>query len=230
MHMSSKIFYFFFGMCMAAYLYILFLKKRSNNHKHERFFINIFFLDREEFIRNIVRSKVSKSRPLIRALAKRAAVALLTNEIVEKIGQNLCKSIPERLDIMGVRCNVTIGYNQAAFICIDVSLVDVDLPKFILYNAGESASLKVKEMISKMFFPSLASFVNKMLLAFLKGKLMKQLPVTLMDKLQDKMNAEIELICCTEEEQGPFLVDTIQQIKLLATNTSQASVEAEPQR
>lgn len=222
----SKIFYFFFGMFMSAYLYVLFLKKKSSpHHKHERFYINIFFLDREEFIRNIVRSKVSKSRWLIRALAKRAAVALLTGDIVEKIGHNLCKSIPERLDVMGVRCTANIGYTQAAFICIEVALVEVDLPKFILYNAGEAASLKIKNMITKMFFPSLEKFVNEFLLAFLKGKLMKQLPVTLMDKLQDKMNAEIELICCTEEEQGPFLVDTIQQIKLHANSILEANNE-----
>lgn len=192
-----------------------------------RFYINIFFLNREEFVRNIVRSKVPKSRPFIRALAKRAAVVLLSGEIVEKIGLNLCKTIPERLEVMGIKCNVSIGYTQAAFLCIEVALIKVDFPKFVWYNAGTDKSNTVKAIVEKFFFPWLESAVNKYFLLFLKGKLMKQLPVTLMDKLQDKMNAEIELVCCTEEEQGPFLVDTMQQIRLnSAAPSNSATVSA----
>lgn len=207
---------------MTIYAMVLCLKRQNKSadvHKNSfsRFYINIFFLDREEFVRNIVRSKVPKSRPFVRALAKRAAVVLLSGEIVDRIGQNLCKTIPERLAVMGIKSNVTVGYTQAAFLCIEVNLTSVDIQKLIWYNAGVDKSLQVKALLDTVSFPSLDKVLNRALLAFLKGKLMKQLPVTLIDKLQDKMNAQIELVCCTEEEQGPFLVDTIQQIKIIAT-------------
>lgn len=221
MTISSGIFYFFFGVAVTLYSMVLYFKRQNKSTDVQknsacRFYINIFFLDREEFVRNIVRSKVPKSRPFVRALAKRAAVVLLSGEIVDRIGQNLCKTIPERLAVMGIRSNVTVGYTQAAFVCIEVNLISVDIQKFIWYNAGVDKSLQVKAFLDTVSFPSLDNFLNWALLAFLKGKLMKQLPVTLIDKLQDKMNAQIELVCCTEEEQGPFLVDTIQQIKITA--------------
>lgn len=124
---------------------------------------------------------------------------------------------------MGIKSAVSIGYTQAAFLCIEVALVGMDFPKFIWFNAGTDKSLKMKTLLERVSFPWLDRVMNKYFLLFLKGKLMQQLPVTLMDKLQDKMNAEIELVCCTEEEQGPFLVDAIQQIKLTATAASSAS-------
>jgi hypothetical protein len=226
--MFGAVFYFFFGIFLFSYLYIVCVRKsKSKNDTNKssvvcRFYINIFFLNREEFVRNIVRSKVSKSRPLVRALAKRAAVALLSENIVEKIGQNLCKTIPERMEVMGIKTMVTIGYTQAAFLCIEVAMIGVDIPKLIGYNAGETAATKIRGILDLISFPILDKFINRTVVSLLKGKLMKQLPVTLLDKLQDKMNAEIELIVCTEEEQGPFLVNTIQQMvsSTLTTATS----------
>lgn len=207
-------FYFLFGCVTTVYLTLLFFhKKESQKNKDgtKRIYINVFFQDPKECIRNIVRSKVSRNRPVIRALAKRAAVALLENGIVEKIAGNLCEAVPARLGLLGVKANATIAYTQSAFACIEVTLVDVDMFHFLKFNAGLPVAEKYTTFMASFGFPALSEFLRSFILNFLVGKLLVQLPATMKEKLYLKMSAEVELIACTEEEQGPFLISTIAQ-------------------
>eukprot|EP00600_Ochromonadales_sp_CCMP1393_P003012 CAMPEP_0174986318 /NCGR_PEP_ID=MMETSP0004_2-20121128/18871_1 /TAXON_ID=420556 /ORGANISM="Ochromonas sp., Strain CCMP1393" /LENGTH=191 /DNA_ID=CAMNT_0016239145 /DNA_START=167 /DNA_END=742 /DNA_ORIENTATION=- len=174
----------------------------------------MFFLDRKELLRNIVRSKVPRNRPLIRALSKRAAVTLLSKQIVEKVASNLCGVIPEVLGRMGIKADVNIIYTKAAFVCLEVSMTQVDIPQLILYNAGEEASLKIKALLEKISFPKLDDIINQFLLGFFVRKLMDRLPTMLKQKLQDKMYADVELVACSEEDLGPFLAQTIYQLNI----------------
>lgn len=175
-----------------------------------KFYLNIFFLDRKELLRNMVRSKVSRNMPVLRALSKRAAVALLNNVIVEKVAANLCKVIPENLGKMGIRCNVNIIYTKASFLCIEVAMYKVDIPALVEFSAGEVAGQKVKDLIERHSFPKLNEFINYMMLTYMfQRKLMDKLPVQLKQKLQDKMYADLEIFSCTEEELGPSLAQTL---------------------
>jgi hypothetical protein len=40
------------------------------------------------------------------------------------------------------------------------------------------------------------------------------IPQQIREKLEHKLNTDIELIVCSEEEQGTFLVQTIQQLNV----------------
>lgn len=158
----SSIFYFVFGFASALYIVILWSKVFGSSKSDDstksttvKFYLNIFFLDRKELLRNIVRSKISRNLPLLRAAAKRAAVALLNNVIVEKVAANLCKVIPENLGKMGIRCSVNIIFTKASFLCIEVAMTKVDIPTLIEFNAGETAGQKVRDILERASFPKL---------------------------------------------------------------------------
>ena len=171
----------------------------------------MFFLDREEFVRNIIRSKVSRSKPLIRALAKRAAVALLSNHIVEKVATGLCNDMPGKLERLGIEASTNIIYTKGAYVCIEVSLNKVDVARMIEFNAGPAQSKVVTDLLAQYSFPMLDRLINRLLLLFFMNKLINMLPTQIKNKLQDK-DADVEVIACTEEEIGTYLTQTLVQL------------------
>lgn len=220
----SSLFNYLFGVCSAFYFYVLLIGKNSKNKagdanstKMRKFYVNLFFINRKEVVENIVRSKVPKSRPVIRALAKRLAVRALHDGIVEKIGAGLCKQIPERLALIGVKSQVTIGYTKSAFICFDITLIDVDLYKMIAVNAGREKADTLSAFLQKISVLSLDILIKAVVLKLLHKKLATQIPDQIRDKLEHKLNTDIELIVCSEEEQGTFLIQTIQQLRVEET-------------
>jgi hypothetical protein len=232
-------YYFCFGLTLASYLFVLFRKKDKdgpavppptpgNNNTSpapvRRIYLNLFFIDRTEFIHNIIRSKVPRSRPLIRALAKRAAVALLKDGIVNKVSQGLCKSLQERMEVMGVKCSVNLVYNQAAYAALELSFHTVDLHQFFLFGAGEEKAKGITNFLNRYSLPAITEFFKKFLLGVVFGKLMVQLPTTIKEKLYNKMNTAIEVVSCSEEEQGPFFVQTLGQL-----NEKESSKDASKQ-
>lgn len=214
----DHLFYFWYGIFISIYFYILFFTKRekSKNLTREvyvkKLYLNIYFMDRKEIIRNIIRSKVPKNRPVIRALAKRAAVALLEKGFVERVASGLCKAIPERLELLGIKANVNLCYTQQAYACVELTLVGLDLNRFLSFNAGKDKAAVIKRLLDTYSFPAVNGWIERSLLEFMSGKLITSLPSTMKEKLFVKMNAEIEIIACTEEEQGPYLVQTIAQL------------------
>lgn len=197
--------------------------KKDGNTALRRLYLNIFFLDRTEFIHNIVRSKVSKNRRFIRALAKRAAVALLKENIVEKVASGLCKPLTERLEVMGVKCSANIVYAEAAFACIEITFYNVDFYEFFKFNAGVPQAEKISMILDKFSLPAINDFLKKMMVNFLYGKFMVNLPNTLKEKLWNKMSAELEVIPCNEEEQSNFLIQTITQLHADGSKAEEAA-------
>jgi hypothetical protein len=178
----------------------------------KKIYMNIFFLDRKELIRNIIRSKVPKSRPVIRALAKRAAVALLENGIVERVASTLCQVVPERLSGMGVVCSANIVYSQAAYVCLEVNMHNLNLHKMLASSAGPEKATSIMTLLERFSLPAVNEMIARYMLNFISEKLISQLPVQMKEKMYNKMNAELEIIACTEEEQGPFMVQTIMHL------------------
>lgn len=227
----ANIFYFCYGILISIYFYILFSPKRekSKNLSKESYvkklYLNIYFMDRKEIIRNIIRSKVPKNRPVIRALAKRAAVALLEKGFVERVATGLCNAIPERMDLMGIKVNVNLSYTEQAYACVELTLLGLDLHKFFSFNAGKDKALGIKRIMDTYSIPAINNWIERSLLEFMSGKLISSLPATMKEKLFVKMNAEVEIIACTEEEQGPYLVQTIAQLNydLQKENTTQGT-------
>lgn len=230
----TSLFYFFYGISAALYLTILFTSKKKTvlagplkpfgasssapvpNKEQvpiKRIYMNIFFLDRKELIRNIIRSKVPKNMKLIRALAKRAAIALLENGIVERVGKSLCQVVPERLAPLGVVSTCSVAYTQQAFICLEISLFGLSLQKMLATNAGPEKAENIMGFLNRYALPAVTDWAARFMLLLIADKLMTGLPMQMKDKMYNKMNAELEIITCTEEEQGPFLVQTIHQLE-----------------
>jgi len=231
----ASLFYFIFGFASALYVVILWSKMygaksdEPTNKIPVKFYLNIFFLDRKELLRNMVRSKVSRNMPLLRAFSKRAAVALLNNVIVEKVAANLCQVIPQNLGKMGIRCTVTVIYTKGSFLCIEVAMNKVDIPALVEFGAGETAGQKVKDMIERLSFPRLNELINYLMLTYMfKRKLMDKLPTQLKQKLQDKMYADLEIFSCTEEELGPQLAQTLLSLQPAKDGKEAKEKEKEP--
>lgn len=239
----SDLYYITFGVILSVYLYCLFNRKDVGNNATlqstnsgkgkdvkesiKKLYLNIFFLDRKEAIRNIVRSKIPKNKVIIRALAKRAAVALLEKGIVEKIANNLCKSICERLESMGVKSSVSIGYTQSAFVCIEVTITNFEICRFFMFSTeGNEAKVnQIVGLLEKFSIPCITEYLNKFLLNIVVNKFMTALPTIIREKLFNLMNAELELVACNEEDQGPFLIQTINQLNISASTATSSSSE-----
>ena len=216
------VFYFLFGAISAIVCvrFFHFITRKPDTNGPVRFYINIFFLDRRELVRNIIRQKISRSRPVIRALAKRAAVALLKDGISEKVGSSLCSMLPETLLTSGIIGEANVVYLHKSFVCIELNLVDVDLPKMIAVNASEEAGEKVRYIMDYVLVPSINEYLISMLLKFLRGNLVKKLASEIRFKLWAKMNAEVEAVACLEEDLGPLLVQTIPQLEISAKSAA----------
>lgn len=187
---------------------------------NSRFYLNIFFLNRKEVLENIVRKKVSKKRPVLRAFAKRLAVNLVSDQkLVEKVGADLKWSIPEKLELQGIRASSSIAYVQSAFICVEVNILSVDIKKILSQNAGSNKSSS--SFLDTLFtiFPSSKTFIETQLVKLVSGKVIKMIPQVVREKLQDKLIAEVEIIALTDNEQGPFLLQTIQNLRGVEDNS-----------
>lgn len=230
---GDSFFYFFFGCSVALYFMILFTSKKrtvlagpvkpfaslaaaikdQSPIPQKRLYMNVFFLDRKEFIRNIIRSKVSRNRPVVRALAKRAAVVLLENGIVEKVGKVICQTVPERLSFLGISSTCTIAYTQKAYICFEINMFSLDVEKMIASAGTPEKAKSIMGFFDRFLIPAIHDYVARFLLNMVGDKLVLNLPAIVREKMYNRVGAEMEIIVCTEEDQGPFLVQTIQHIE-----------------
>jgi hypothetical protein len=233
MESFSSLFDFCFGFCTALYVFVYMYSgngkdstanQDNNKDNSVKFYINLFFFNRKEVIENIIRSKVPKSRPLLRALAKRLAVQLLSRDIVEKIGQSLCALIPTRLQCIGVKSVANIAYTQAGFICLEISLQGVDLLTLAGKKGDSAKDAKISSFLRVMTSLQLDSQLGRFVLKLLVPKLISQFPITVKEKLQMKFNAEIEIVCCQEEEQGPFIMTALQALTNSPTSATMPPV------
>lgn len=180
--------------------------------KPVKFYLNIYFLDRKELVRNIIRSKVSRRRPVIRALAKRAAVALLKNGISERVASSLSKAIPKKMEAMGIISEAAIAYLHNSYVCLEVTMKDVDIAHLMEFNKGPEFANKVRHFLNNISVPMVNDFIISQLLLVFRRKMMEKLPTELRFKLLMQMNAELEIVATTEEELGPVLLSTIQHL------------------
>lgn len=202
-------------------------KVQNQNSKiiYKKLFFNIFFMDRKEVIRNIVRSKVPRSRPLVRALSKRAAVVVLENSIVQRVGENLCSGIIEKLTLLGLKVTPVICYTQYAYLCIEVNIENFDFETFFVFKLGEEKGKKIANFINNYIKPIVPfyEYLKKLLINILCTVLITKLPTSIKQKLFNSLAAEVEIIPCREEDQGVFLTSTIMNLNNSAKNNSNTS-------
>lgn len=216
-------FYFFLGTFCTLYVVLLMYGEKAPSKTKEkdnedgpvfRFYLNIFLLNTKDVLHNIVRSKISKNSPMLRATAKRLIVRLVKDEtLATRIGGDLCSTIPLRLGNIGVLAVATVVYHQSSFICVEVDIMSVDPRKVIEKSTRGSAALATFEKLAKsLAWLKFEQHVEAFLTKFVCKKLLTSLPQTIVEKLQLKLTADIELITLTEAEQGPFLISTMQEL------------------
>eukprot|EP01036_Dinobryon_divergens_P025300 gene25299-33829_t len=194
-----------------------------------RLYLNLYFVDRREFLKNIVRSKISKKRRILRAVAKRVVAGLLEASIVEKVGTNMAKIVPEKLELMGLKATATVVYTKSSYICLEVVLHHLDLPTLVSNMSGSPEKGEgVRKILSIISFPRFDACMNRLLIQLLSFRILQQLPGQVQGKLLDKLNAEVEVIACNEEEQGPVLVSSIQLCNAAAVAAAAVSNNQPP--
>lgn len=60
------------------------------------------------------------------------------------------------------------------------------------------------------------------------SKLLIDLPKTIAERLQYKLSADVEAITCTDEDQGPFLFSTINELNMSAKKHAKETSEGDP--
>lgn len=215
--MFVEIFYFCFGFVAAIYFYILFFKEKvdykdSAEKQTVRLYLNIYFLDRVQVVKNIANSKVPSNRPVIRALAKRVLVRALKDGIVKKVAGNLSQALPGKLALAGIECNSCVIITKPSFACIEIQLLRINFDQFFANKMGVAKSQKIAKIFRVLtLFPSIEGFLNNFLLNFVGGKFTEALPEQIKEKLYNSaMGAEVEAVCCLEKDLGPLLISMIE--------------------
>ena len=211
--MFESISIFLFGFFCSLYVSLLLSssKDRDDEVNKSRIFLNMFFLNKKEIVENIVRSRVSRRTPILRAIAKRLVNNLISDEkLVNRIGDDMCKLILIRLEKLGVKAVTRLAYQQSAYLCIEIVVEDIDVMKFLQENISTQNAAKKYDKIRKLIpYDWFHQWVTSLLIQKLNKRLLVQLPDIIQEKLQFKLSAEVEIVSCSSNEQGPFLLDTI---------------------
>ncbi|RYH28984.1 hypothetical protein EON65_10120 [archaeon] len=117
--------------------------------------------------------------------------------------------IPDKLSKMGVTSQCSIVYSKAAYVCIEVSLTNLDLYKLLAFNSSPARADHIMFLLDRFGLPALTDFISKWMLGFLMNRLMVVFPANIKEKLFNRFAAELEIINCSEEEQGGFLLQTM---------------------
>lgn len=217
--MTSFIFPFLLGVFSTLYFIITYTRgKEKNKEKSQdepifKFYINLFLVNTKDIVENIVRSKISRRTPILRAISKRIAVRLVKDEVLgKKIGVELCKELPNKFSKMGLNGTAWIVFQQSSYVCIEVKLISLSVKKFFAYQGPQA--LQLYEKLDQFFYwTPFEQWLENLLATIIGNRLLGSIADTVIDKLFFKLSSEVEVVVCTEAEQGPFLLDTIQEIK-----------------
>ena len=117
--------------------------------------------------------------------------------------------------MIGVEATAAVVFQQSSFMCIEVDIISIDIRTVIeKATKGDTALNSFNKLAKILEWSRFEQWVQSLLTNTIYKKLMVSLPQTIINKLQLKLAADIELITCTDAEQGPFLVSTMQELNL----------------
>ena len=159
-----------------------------------------------------MRSRVPRSRQLLRAVSKRVIVNMLNDDfLVKKIGTDLVTSIPVKLARRGIISTVTVAYQQSAYICLEVNIGPISARRFFEVNESPISS-KYNRFMDALAWTSLESIINRLFTNIIGKRMFLSIPKMTVDKLELKLYAKTEMFACLPEEQGPFMIQTIREL------------------
>ena len=164
----------------------------------------------------------------MRAVAKRAIVNLLNDDFLAKrIATDLVLGTPPKLAAQGIYATCSLAYQESSYICLEVIIGPTTLRGFLEGNAHlADAAVKYKAFMAKMTWCGLEEVLDTVFTWYIGTKMLTKIPSLIIDKLEKKLTAKIEMIVLREEEQGPFLISTIQALKDAAATSADAAATA----
>ena len=219
----KEVFYFQYGVCFSICLYILiFSYKKRIEGNSVKFYLNVFFTDKNSLVGRVINHKLSNRSALIRGIVKR-----LTKEefLIKRISADLCVKISRRFESLGIKCNISILHKRDSYLCLELNLLDVSFQTFILSflspdEVTKTKSEKVNKLLLILSFLRIEEFVKRILLYFIIYKMKSKLPNQLRWKLYEKLDINVEVISCNEREQGPFFLSTLSEMNIQTPSDS----------
>jgi hypothetical protein len=189
---ASPLFYFFLGVFLTLYTFMIFRKNRDKKiydfeHKSViKFYLNIFIQNKEEALKNTVKSKMSNK--LVGSLAGALANNMVSDEkFTNMMGAKMCEMIPLRLADLGIKCDVYTAYAYENYLCISIDVISADA-RLIIEKKGGKQSVKEFESFLDIFgMPQLNDSIDDTVASIIGQKLQASLPAGVRDKMQDKI-------------------------------------------
>ena len=188
----SPLFYFFLGVFLTLYVLMIFRKNRDKKmHDSEKksvikFYLNIFIQNKEEALKNTVKSKVSNR--FMGSVAGALANNIVSDEqFTNMMGTKMCEMIPVRLADLGIKCDVYTAYAYENYLCISIDVISADARQIIEKRAGKKGVQEFENFLDLFGMPQLNSSIDDTVASVIGKKLQASLPAGLRDKMQDKI-------------------------------------------
>ena len=132
----SPVFYFLLGVCVTIYFMLLLRSEKktklesADSKSAIQFYLNIFVLNKEEALDNVIKNKMKDRPKLISGLASSLANNLISEDkFVSNIGDKMTLLIPDKLTEMGIKCRVEKSYAHGNFVCVAINIISADARK-----------------------------------------------------------------------------------------------------
>jgi hypothetical protein len=226
---TKEIFFFLFGSCFAFCVFIIFSPSKSGRRDSSpfkkltaeddamvKFYLNIFFMDKQNLVDKVIHKKFSDKSVLVRAIVSRL---VKEKTVLERITVNLCEKIKNRFESIGITCFVSVLHNRSSYVCLELSLTDVRIDVFLSSFTKLEIS-RVEQIITWLTFWRLLKPIKMMILHFMIPKMKMKLSDQLSWKLLDQMDIDVEVLACSERDQGVclFVLSIIIYLSLVGPN------------
>jgi hypothetical protein len=213
------VFWFLFGCALTLY-FILLMRKRNKVISAEKesksivkFYMNLFILNKEEAVQNIIKQKVA-NKYVAGVVGALASNILSDDKIAERIGSKISELVPIKLAEFGVKSVVEMAYQRGAFLCIKVDILTADARKVIEKKGGKAQLEKFNFFMDLVGIPQLNETIDDSLATVIGEKMQSNLPKALKERMQEKAGMDVKVICCSEAEQSEFLLGTLKELAI----------------
>ncbi len=209
-------------LCIVAIISWLLLnksgRKRGTNNNDEkdiscRFYINVFVLNKQEVIKEKVKSKFRNFKYLGNALAAVAGRMVTDEKFSNVLYDKLCVIIPEKLrEELGVESSVELEYSNKSYFVISVDIKAADA-RFLVQKKGSEKYLRIYDnMISSLFGDILEQRLSDQLVGIIGEKLVEKIPEKIIERMKDGAGIDVEAVAKSEGEQARYFFAVINLI------------------
>lgn len=212
-----SVFWFLLGAVLTVYTILIMRKKAKTKAIGDestsiiKFYLNIFILNKDDAIKNIVKQKVS-NKIVGSVIGTLAASRISDDAFAENMGKKISELIPIKLEEVGITSVVDIGFQQGAYLCVKVDIVKADARKLIAKRGGKDQLAKFNYFMDLIGIPQLNDSIDNSLASIIGEKMQKQLPIGLKDRMQEKAGLDVRVVACSEDEQASFLLETLKEL------------------